>query len=172
MHLPLPAGVKPSYIERMDTVREVLNSIVEQKLVDAQIGATINRARLDAIIATLLFIKLDMRLYAVSTPTQLKDLWDTFRVTEEKIDFILETTTEFMLRIGISDFTELGECIINAYGHYNRNGVMDEDTFYRLPILVTLKKMIEDNPWFITLYMLNMLDIPENSIFTRVTKHG
>jgi hypothetical protein len=149
-------------LNRVEISRALLLEIVEQKFNDALRAATVSSKRLSGLQTTILYIKFDLRLYALSTPLQLKELWDVFRSKEENVDFIMEVTTELMLRLGVEAFCEVREWIANAYGFMGKIGIMDEDTFYRLPTRITLKDMLVDNPWFITVYLLNTLQLPED----------
>lgn len=126
------------------------------------------------VIEFLLYIKLDMRLYMVSTSTHVEDVWSIVRKDEALVDFVMGLTSELTLMVeGMpdipnGDWHRLTGAIANAYSRRGtrENTAMDVDTFDRLPDTKDLQGLIGTNPWLATIFLLEMapLDLtPEDA---------
>ncbi len=148
--------------------REICGSIRDRRLKEQQIADTARENPvLPRLIEFLLYLKMDMRLYVVSTQTHIEDIWSTVRDDEVILDFVMASTSE--LRLAFEEVVEhpnnnwgtLVSAIAAAYGKVsNQPGAMDEDTHQRLPDSDSLCQGLKENPWLVTLYLLEHIDLP------------
>lgn len=148
--------------------RDLCSTIRDRRLREQQIADTAREDPvLPRLIEFLLYLKMDMRLYVVSTQTHIEDIWSTIRDDEAILDFVMASTSE--LRLAFEEVIEhpsnnwsiLINAIANAYGTTgNRPGAMDEDTYQRLPERDSLHQGLRENPWLVTLYLLEHIDLP------------
>lgn len=130
----------------------LVEEITRRKLEEAAYFS-IGEARRELGIRELIYyIKGDLRMYVIASDTQVADIWDYIRSDEHRLDFILETHAELMLRLENPD-SLYGE-IAAAYGIHVKQGVMDADTHDRLPDSKTIQELLSHNQWLVLFYVL------------------
>jgi hypothetical protein len=144
----------------IEAARTCLSDILYRKLEEAHVFALASTVRLEAIKEILLYLKLDVRLYAIMDAPQVETLWEHFRDNESRLDILMELTTEWLLRLGVSQFEALLEALSVSYSYQSKPGVMDSDTFHRLPTPIKLQSLFKENPWLATLYILSTVPFP------------
>ena len=145
---------------RIESARTLLEEILNRKLEEAKLLSISEDPLIDTLRELLVYLKVDIRLYAISTEAQLSQLWDYFRQSEARLDFLLEVTAEWYFRLGGPVFDQIVKALGSAYGHQSALGVLDEDTYHRLPQSAKLTTLLADNHWFVTLHFLITLPLP------------
>lgn len=151
--------------------KELCQVIRDRRLKELQLADTTSEeaVRLMAVVEFLLYLKLDMRLYVVSTFTHIEDIWSVIRNDEVILDFVLGLTAELraafegvMDEHPINDWQRVIQSIAHAYGRVGQveKSAMDPDTFDRLPISSDLKEGLGHNAWLVTLFLLEGIELP------------
>lgn len=105
------------------------------------------------------------RFSLVSTPQHLISLWAEIRSNKLVTDFVMEASTELLLRLGATDYAELVNGITFAYSAFSDPGFscMDQDLVKRLPgyggDANAFHKHVYANPWYVFLVLLETLEV-------------
>lgn len=102
-------------------------------------------------------------LYAITDTADLVKLWDAIRANVPVTEYLLDTTAHFHLLLAGSgiDFNNLVGLIAKALGanrglsadNRQSDSVIDNALLAQLPESIALERMIQNNPWFVTLYL-------------------
>lgn len=124
-------------------------------------------------------IKSDVRLHSLNNTTDIGDLWDMIRSDEILFDFVMGLTSELAMKLSLdyiddslNGIEQLKQVLAKSYGICrstmpNRSNAqvsassMDKDTRERLSEPGFLESAMDHDPWLMTIFMLQTLDIPQ-----------
>jgi hypothetical protein len=158
--------MNPNYRE----AKELCQAARDRRLKELQLADTVGEeaVRLMSVVEFLIYLKLDMRLYVVSTFTHIEDIWSVIRNDEVILDFVLGLTAELRALYESveehpnNDWKRLVDALADAYGRVGHadKSAMDADTFDRLPEGSDLKEGLNHNAWLVTLFLLEGIELP------------
>jgi hypothetical protein len=103
------------------------------------------------------------RFYSISDRADFSGLWDSFRNDTDVTQYVLDSTAQFHLMLSQCeiDFDRLVELIARALGanrgtspdNNSTKSVIDMDVIQRLPVTSELQVWLNNNPWYVTLYL-------------------
>ncbi len=110
------------------------------------------------------------RLYLIGTAEQLSKEWEQIREDEALVHFMLGATSELRTRLSTTTipFVKVAEILSEALGQYvlvdaedktEKSIVMDGDLYNRLPETAASKILLLANPWFVTLLLIEQIDV-------------
>lgn len=114
------------------------------------------------LVATLLRLYQDTRLYLYNTKELAIELWDELREQDVVFDYLTACTIEFRLRmpVGTSGYDALVQRLATAYVCLSDGeGVVDPETIERLPQSNTYHQLLVKNPWLVFLLTLETTDL-------------
>lgn len=121
-------------------------------------------------LQTLFFyVKFDLRIYALSTESQISDVWTTIRRDENMLDFVMGVRGELLSSIPDSDKEYIPRLIGDSYGQTRHKGydvkrVMDDDTHNRLPTDQWYREVLEHNDWLIVIFLIDWYNLDEGFV--------
>lgn len=131
------------------SVYELLGTIITARL-QGDVNAGDIRATLQRELSTT-------RHALVRDTSTLSTAWDKLRHHPPTIDFLLDVTNQLSLMLGGTQLPmdTLVEHMAKAMGSYcGGQSVIDDDLKQRLPSDAHLKKLLNDNHWFVTLQLI------------------
>lgn len=151
----------------MELLGDVVNKKIKELIALGQLDESA-QTRLRDIAKLLVWIKTDVRVYAVSHPEQVRELWLAIREHDNQMDFIISSVTELHSRLGKIGYTALvselaygmGSCGI-PYGlstKEERAFSIDADTLSRLPNTPNLTEIYKNNSWFVLVTLISFMD--------------
>jgi len=128
---------------------EKINKIIIQYLGQYNLIEINNESKI-SIYQWLLEFKTSRRIYAILTESQLIEIYEEIRKDEKKFDFLMQLTIFLRLNLGNELYNQWVDEILFSYNLWEYKGLIDEETYERMPKLNNLKTLIQ-YPWYITL---------------------
>lgn len=131
----------------------------------------------ERLVAFLTQLRVGASFWAVASETQAEEFWDMVRGDDVVMQFVMSGTSELRLRL-VSRWTDAGShtaqidewgklcrTLGHSYGnwgeisnHRNQTGsLIDAETLDRLPSSNFLTNLLMDNPWLVTLFLIETL---------------
>ena len=141
-----------------DVMQDLVN-IVQRRLKEAKLFNLANGPLVNDLYEFIIYCKVDIRLYALTSEVYLEEIWNKIRENEDILDFVMGIKTELHFLMGEEDYVTFITRLARAYAHNSEQSVMDDDTFQRLPVKEEFVAMLKDNDWVIPVFLLSMADI-------------
>lgn len=142
--------------EEIEKIRDILEDVLNRR----------NTATDAGVQQDFLKVVLKIRFLFITNTDVLTNIWDSIRIQEPLVDYILNSTAEFLLR-GFNKtytFENLCEDISNVYNLIGSpNSLIDNEILASMPPSKMIKDYLLGNPWFVFLYMCEeLIDFGEN----------
>lgn len=127
-----------------------------------------------ALLDILFYSKFDIRFYVINSDVQLQSIWEYVRGNENILDIVMGSMSELHMKLSAgpekkeSSFNILITEISSALTVNYDQGIMDNDTYERLPVdRNEIYTLLTNNPWLVIIYLLSILDLPEGIVETK-----
>lgn len=153
------------------TLVEHFGKIARRRFQEAQMmeGLEVGSGVKKSLQTLFFYVKFDLRIYALSTESQINDVWTFIRNDENMLDFVMGVRGELFSSIPVNVKEFIPHLIGDSYGQARHMGyavkrVMDSDTHNRLPTDQWYQEVLYQNDWLIVIFLIDWYNLDEGFV--------
>lgn len=152
------------------SARSIVEDVLSRRLAEAKV---LDEEGYEDLVVFLTRLRVQSSMWALSSVVQIEEIWDLVRGVTPVFNTVMSITGELRLRLvtGWSespgrhgDWEKLCRSLAHAYGEWGTkrpkslvDSCMDEDTLDRLPSYSFMVQALDENPWLVTLMLIETL---------------
>lgn len=145
-------------LSMIEQCRAVVDEILRRKLASMPDKDEKLKTIREEFMAGVFSKIINQRYTALFDQEIVNKIWSDIRTTQQLYDFVLDSTSELMLRTpgGHASFKSLTEAVAHSYScHALAGSAVDEALLTRMPNKAIIQPLLNNNPWLIFCILLS-----------------